>query len=734
MYEEDVSQRKPADDQVQKSLTFALEYEKDLKTLQASLDATVANQFSNVNYKPVKIAMMPPERVFPQDLLRTDNEPVKKFLTVIIYLCDEIVYLEECAEAKVFGPLAAFGLQPTRVPKVRKGGVIEDEKEIDLVMGEREMMMGKFLPTLQDISNFIDRCCAVAVNVVQQVSSFMRSSQILYRALYANKSHFLSLFRKLGDLLTILLTIDSIVVGNPVLQECWSFYKTMIAAARADPSSYGSNDADIARYEKLIVSINHAVMLGSSLKSCIEQNFEASLDSDADVPVRSNQAFLAELMHCLKANLEAAVTALGTASELPDHRKAVVGSYALYALHRRLMPSHVAPDAKIHKTLWSIQKTVPLIVLHQSCIFCTGEFLRDYAPFEIKKPDPADPEVYRRSYISSFDGAFSARVAAFAAQCSAWLLLAESQLQPSLHADESSIASALELRSNILMKGMCLAHRGSYLAKTFLVVHSNMQIPLSRTSLADVSTLLENVKSLQATFLRKDGVVAENHVALIRLFEDALVALLQPVKSKLTANRKIDMDTLTVVTVLESLLQLTDWFSAPRLAAIQTAVEIVAGSGLMSDKELHRLHSLAARITLLTNMFSCISQTCDTTYLYHHVYLLPTLTDMVYANSVGVNRLVYILAAFSDGIRISEHIAHAEQLPFFMKYRAYLVHVIQHHIVMPLCRDIETDLRLHIHTKYLDHMQVVMFVQRPCCLIIYGSLFVRRPLIQKLKI
>jgi hypothetical protein len=46
-------------------------------------------------------------------------------------------------------------------------------------------------------------------------------------------------------------------------------------------------------------------------------------------------------------------------------------------------------------------------------------------------------------------------------------------------------------------------------------------------------------------------------------------------------------------------------------------------------------------------------------------------------------------------------VLHADATPFFVNYRDTLREAIMLEIVHPLCRDIENDLRLHIHTKHL---------------------------------
>lgn len=58
-------------------------------------------------------------------------------------------------------------------------------------------MMGKFLPFLQELSNFVTRCNAVALNLVQQLASLISSKEPLYKAAFKNIT-FIPLFAALG--------------------------------------------------------------------------------------------------------------------------------------------------------------------------------------------------------------------------------------------------------------------------------------------------------------------------------------------------------------------------------------------------------------------------------------------------------------------------------------------------------------------------------------------------------
>ncbi len=136
--------------------------------------------------------------------------------------------------------------------------------------------------------------------------------------------------------------------------------------ARADPASFGVDAAKMAVFEKLLLTVDQTVMSGEVFKGCIEQNFQfvEGVDGapDLEINVRNNQNFLNELLHCLKAQLENALAVIGTKTEFFE-RVQVCGSFALYALYRQLLPANVAPDLKLHKAFWSVQKTVPWVLL-----------------------------------------------------------------------------------------------------------------------------------------------------------------------------------------------------------------------------------------------------------------------------------------------------------------------------------------------------------------------------------
>jgi len=208
---DDESQRRPINDQVQAALHGVVNHETSLHSHINKNDAITDAQ--NSYYKPFKTAKEPRERVIPSDLWAIhENIHLKKVLTVLVFLGDEVTDLLDIVEEKVYAPLSMFGSKP--VPPLTADG--EDEKDQDFKSGEREMILGKFLPVMQEISNFVDRCYALSLNIIQQLGSLFNTKELVYRGLF-QRAHVRCIFTRLGELLQLLITIDSIVQSNTTL-------------------------------------------------------------------------------------------------------------------------------------------------------------------------------------------------------------------------------------------------------------------------------------------------------------------------------------------------------------------------------------------------------------------------------------------------------------------------------------------------------------------------------------
>ena len=110
----------------------------------------------------VSLHLQPVEKVEVLDLVNPHRNIFKKIITVLAVLCDEITFLKAKAENIFFPDLLMYGQDGEAC------GEEEDEDE-DEEIGKAEARMGKRMIMFQEISNFVDRCNSIAINMVHQV-------------------------------------------------------------------------------------------------------------------------------------------------------------------------------------------------------------------------------------------------------------------------------------------------------------------------------------------------------------------------------------------------------------------------------------------------------------------------------------------------------------------------------------------------------------------------------------
>ena len=110
--ETDVSSQRLIDAQIQKTSAFIENHEESLHRFDKYDDLHCS---ANASFQKVRIALDPTERVAVQNISLPEdtNEPLKKAMSVLVFLCDEVNELKEIAGEKFIAPLIMFGRLPT---------------------------------------------------------------------------------------------------------------------------------------------------------------------------------------------------------------------------------------------------------------------------------------------------------------------------------------------------------------------------------------------------------------------------------------------------------------------------------------------------------------------------------------------------------------------------------------------------------------------------------------------
>ncbi|KAG3024310.1 hypothetical protein PC121_g24770, partial [Phytophthora cactorum] len=253
------AQEQPIREELQRGLAIINDHTTKLKEIEDAITAAMSEVWGYWA-DPIQLYLHPAERVDVQDLIKTDNEQFNKVLTMFSVLCDEISELKVTVEDNFYPALIMFG-------QARHGEEGEGKG------GEDEVHIGRMLAFFQDISNFVDRCNAITINMIHQLASLYQSFQKLWKSTF-KLVHLHPVFDALASLLEVIITIDAIVIDNPNIITSWDKYKRMMQYVRSDPPRYNVTVEKVKQFERFLVSLDQTIMSAQVFQSCIEQDFE----------------------------------------------------------------------------------------------------------------------------------------------------------------------------------------------------------------------------------------------------------------------------------------------------------------------------------------------------------------------------------------------------------------------------------------------------------------------------
>ncbi|KAE8882575.1 WASH complex subunit 4 [Phytophthora fragariae] len=728
------AQEQPVREELQRGLAIINDHTTKLKEIEDAITAAMSEVWGYWA-DPIQLYLHPAERVDVQDLIKTDNELFNKVLTVFSVLCDEISELKVTVEDNFYPALIMFG-------QARHG------QEDDVKAGEDEVHIGRMLAFFQDISNFVDRCNAITINMIHQLASLYQSFQKLWKSTF-KLVHLHPVFDALASLLEVMITIDAIVIDNPNIITSWDKYKRMMQYVRSDPPRYNVTVDKVKQFERLLVSLDQTIMSAQVFQSCIEQDFEvfsggdvAEDDEDPDgsdserggrrasssggesrIDIRTNRVFLEEFVHCISARLSIAEGAITSATETFE-RNELVGTAGLYVLLRRLQPSNVPADPVLFKRLWETQLKAPCVTICGKIMWYMPDFLLKFAPMTSKKLHPTDVVQFRREYLHSLDDAFPADVTTAKLELSAWLVRMESFFQPTTRG-MGDASRTLSIRGNLILKGLILAKRVQTMMHTLVNLHLSLQIPMPKRVVRPLYTCIEILKAVEFMFARKNPVLAESSSHLLRQVAHSLFSFFRPLKAHLEASKKFDdtkLDVLAAVTVLEDILNSGESFSYTRITVLDLAAQIAmispdngnAASEKGGDmdttvpmglKDAGEPVKLIWKLRLLSDFQRKIRSACDCSFFYWSRELLHPFMSDLYTQPEQANRIQYVVGGFLDAIKLLRGAQHETDNELYVKaYAEFIESVLEEEIVESLCKDVENDLRLHVHSVHLDHL------------------------------
>jgi len=678
------------------------------------------------------------------------QEATRKTIAALSALCDEAGELEMLAQRRILPPLALFGSDLKR-------STFDGNAELDdVAMTKRDSELlrrvGKFVPALQETFNFTLRCRRLVRNMVCQIGGCAvpcanPTTDVVTAgaAILGPDVRLVPLAESIAHLLRVLIAIDETVAGNGCLSEGWELFKSVMRDRAIQLQVEEKRDEELESFERLLVQLDFTLLSCRSFVTAIEQNFDPGHHYCDETPSRdrisstkrTTGAGLAgagevdefNLYGELKAHVtelyERCCKGIGTAEE-SDEANLAVGVYGMYCLYRRMLPSHLIPDGKLHRSLWMDLPTKrPIIPLFFDASFLPREFLQRYAPYEglrgctpSASADPAELRVDTIDRVVAQASVLPAAVDSLRSDSLRWLAAADSGLAsypPSVAGSGVSTKKeepAVTVENTVIeiVRGIRLARRACTMLRNHLITHSTLDLPIQPEHVLSLMTLCEIVKSVEKLLRvrRRASVVSVQRAAIkmlaasiYRLFESLRLATDQynvSIDHETSAGSRSIARITACLSSLEDILKGSTTFSLARSNTIAIAMVCCASpSHDFQVESLNKASTLLEELNILSDVDRVTRESCNLSLLYFHSGIFSDFARQFYQNCVATRSFQLVCSAFSDAddeLLLLSPPERRDGLQSAQDYRNLMLGVIQEEIIVPICQVIDAEFRL----------------------------------------
>ncbi|CAB1331538.1 unnamed protein product [Coregonus sp. 'balchen'] len=633
---------------------FLEEYTSQLKGIEDALDDSIGDVW-DFTLDPIALKLLPYEQSSLLELIKTDNKVLNKVITVYAALCSEVKKLKYEGENKFYNGLLYYG---------------EGVSDSSVVEGESQVQMGRFISFFQELSCFVSRCFEVVVNIVHQLAALYNSNKGATKIIESSGVHFQTVYEHLGELLVVLLTLDEIMENHGTLKDHWKMYKRLLKSVHHNPGKFAIPEEKLKPFEKLLLKLEGQLLDGMIFQACVEQRFD---DPGEGVSVSKNSAFAEEFALNIRTIFTNVESKIGEPSEI-DQRDKYAGVCGLYVLHFHVFRT---VDKKLYKALLDICKKVPAVTLTSNIIWFPDTFLMAKVPAAAKLMDKKSVQsirAQRDAYLQQRAQTLTKDVQSYYVFVTSWMMKMEAISSKEQRNDK--LSEELSSRCNIFVQGILYAYSIGTIIKTTMNLYMSMQRPMTKASVKALCRLVELLKAVEHTFHRRSMVVADSVSHITQHLQSQALSSIGTAKKRVISDKKYSEQRLDV---LSSLVMAENALNGP------------------STKERRLL--VLKKLDLISELKERVKVQCDCSFLYWHRAVFPIYLDDVYDHAVDAARIHYMFSALRDSVPTMLHAKHMESCDQLLEsYDTEIMEVFNEHLLDKLCKEIEKDLRLSVHT------------------------------------
>lgn len=664
---DDGTERLAGEIQLRAYSNFVSTYSQQLVDLGTTL--TVAENASfDPEFDPILLQTTSSECTSLLNLVNTDNKILNKVVIALSSLCLEVDYLRHQAEDEFYDPLLFYG----------------EGVEITREDGTRQNQIGRMLPVLQKLSCFILRCREVLKNMVLQLAALYNKS--MPKVMDVKEIHFLTVFEYIGVLLRVVITLEEIVAANTTLRDDWNQYKVILKSVNQNPAKYDASVDKLKPFAKMLGRIEKQILSGQILQHFWAQNFD-----DTGIPVTKNSYFAEEFLVNIRKIFSNLEPIIGDSSET-NERLEYVEVCALFGFHVLLFRD---PDRKLFRQMWDVYRKVPGVVLTSNVVWFQLNLFQQIVPNLVDKKMSEQVLLARSNYLQTKQQVLPKDAQAAFLTVNTWLVKIASMKS------QDKSPTDLQNRLKVVLEGINLCFSLCNIVSLVMNLHAALQKPMSKSEVLALCHIIGLCKAVEAGFHKWGLHLAESELQLVQQLQYKTICDLFNGKKRIVVDKKYSDKRLDI---LSALLVATNSINGPpsvqRILVTQIAVNIADQSKTFKDEELSSIRRTLESLKLMgKGIQNATKEASDFSFFYWNRSVLEIYLENLRQNptdTVGVHNM---FAALNDCVPHLRRSKHAESSDVVIKYYTDdIMATLTQSLLTGICKEIENDLRLSVHT------------------------------------
>jgi WASH complex subunit 7 len=488
------------------------------------------------------------------------------------------------------------------------------------------------------------------------------------------------------------------IAQNQTIGNSLTLYKRMISKVMDDPELYGTEANKAGKIQYLLQKIEGDILEQNIFVGCISRTFDDNVNK---IEVQTNQVFQNEFKFNLRNYFDTIIQLIDKSDECGKRYK-LVGFTGLYALYERLFREE---DNKYFWQIWTAAKKIPLIHIFGNTTFSFLEFLGNTTYFKgmlkynsIKNPmkDSVDS---KNAMLKLLDDSLPKKVKYYYSQICQW----ESRIESTFSIGEEG-RDVLGIEGTLMMEGIFMAYNLSDLLKSITYLHIDRDKALSIEDIINLCKSIEMLKSIEGTFFRKSGSIAQLLSFVTELLSYKIQKLLMPIKAKIESKKKYtpqEYDQLTAIILTLDLVSNPPSKKRILLLRLTLPVALSQSTSFLKDTSYDEIKSLVSKLEMLADFENLLKNATDCSFVYWSREIFEIYFKHIFKHPTRSQELCHVFSALEDCKSILKNAKHLQNDELFLHYKKYINQTVEECISNPLCEDIEEELRLLIHTTVL---------------------------------